>query len=204
VTTRLSRAEQVERNRELLVDAARRVFLARGYAGATLEAIAEAAGFSKGVVYSQFAGKPDLFFVLLERRIAERAEENARLAAEHSGLDGLLALLRRNLRRSEEGQDWLRLLIEFRVVAARDAELNRRYARLHDRTLTHFTDAVQETLARGGLSPVYPARAIAELIFAVDAGLLLERAADPSALPASCLEDLAVRLVEPLGSDRST
>ena len=71
--TRLSRAEQVERNRERVLDAAREVFLERGYAGATLEAIAEAAGFSKGVVYSQFAGKPDLFLALLERRIDQRA-----------------------------------------------------------------------------------------------------------------------------------
>ena len=48
---RLKREDQVKRNRELVVEAARRVFLAEGYAGATLEQIAEEAGFSKGVVY---------------------------------------------------------------------------------------------------------------------------------------------------------
>ena len=79
MATRLTRAEQGERNRGLVLAAARRVFLERGYAGATLEAIAEEAGFSKGVVYSQFAGKPDLFLALLEARIAERAEQNARV-----------------------------------------------------------------------------------------------------------------------------
>lgn len=194
----MSRAEQVERNRELVLDAARRVFLARGYAGATLDAIADAAGFSKGVVYSQFAGKPDLFLALLERRISERAEENARLAADHAGLDGLLALVRRNVRRTEEGHDWQRLLIEFRVVAARDPGLNRRYAQLHDQALARLAEAAQTVLARGGLAPVYPARTFAQLIFALDAGLLLERAADPAGLPVSCLEDLAARLVEPL------
>src|SRR5262249_33234484 len=77
---RLSRAEQAERNRALVLDAARRVFLARGYQGATLEQIAEEAGFSKGVVYSQFESKADLFLALLEARIAERAADNARLA----------------------------------------------------------------------------------------------------------------------------
>jgi hypothetical protein len=85
-------------------------------------------------------------------------------------------------------------------VAARDAELNRRYAQLHDQALTRFAEAVQDTLARGGLTPVYPPRTFAELIFAVDAGVLLERAADPAALPASYLEDLAARLV----TDRSS
>src|SRR6266581_3253289 len=77
---KMSRDEQVERNRQLVLAAARRVFLARGYAGATLDAIAEEAGFSKGVVYSQFDSKADLFLALLEARIAERAAENARLA----------------------------------------------------------------------------------------------------------------------------
>ena len=80
--------EQGERNRDLVLAAARRVFLARGYAGATLEAIAEDAGFSKGVVYSQFASKADLFFALLARRKAERAEENAEIARDWPGRKG--------------------------------------------------------------------------------------------------------------------
>ena len=73
-------AEQSERNRGLVLAAARRVFLARGYHGATLEQIADEAGFSKGVVYSQFESKADLFLGLLEARISERAAENVRLA----------------------------------------------------------------------------------------------------------------------------
>src|SRR6266581_6370182 len=77
---KMSRDEQVERNRQLVLAAARRVFLARGYAGATLDAIAEEAGFSKGVVYSQFDSKADMFLALLEARINERAEQHDRLA----------------------------------------------------------------------------------------------------------------------------
>jgi AcrR family transcriptional regulator len=77
--TGLSREEQVERNRRLVLDAARRVFLARGYASATVDGIAEEAGFSKGVVYSQFDGKADMFLALLEARITERAVQNERV-----------------------------------------------------------------------------------------------------------------------------
>jgi AcrR family transcriptional regulator len=199
MATRLSRAEQVERNRELVLDAARRVFLERGYAGATLEAIAEEAGFSKGVVYSQFAGKSDLFLALLQRRIIERAEENARLAADHAGLDGFGLLMRANARRNEEGRSgWSALLIEFRLAAARDPELNRRYAALHTQAMDHFADVIRDVLARGGWAPVYPPRVFAELIFAVDAGRILERAAGTSVLDADTLDDLAARLVVPL------
>ncbi|MDN5916055.1 MAG: TetR family transcriptional regulator C-terminal domain-containing protein [Pseudonocardia sp.] len=120
------------------------------------------------------------------------------MAVDHAGLDGLLALLRTNARRSEEGAGWLRLLIEFRVLAARDPELGRRYGGLHARALDQFAEAARSVLARGGLAPVYPPRVFAELIFSMDAGLVLERAADPAALPVRYLEDLASRLVEPI------
>ena len=43
MSSRLSRAEQNDRNRALLLAAARRVFLARGYYAATLEQIADMA-----------------------------------------------------------------------------------------------------------------------------------------------------------------
>ena len=79
------REAQVERNRVLLLAAARRVFLARGYHGSTLDAIASEAGFSKGVVYSQFESKSDLFLALLDERIAERAAENERVVREAGG-----------------------------------------------------------------------------------------------------------------------
>jgi AcrR family transcriptional regulator len=199
VPTRLTRAEQVERNRDLVLDAARRVFLQRGYAGATVDTIALEAGFSKGVVYSQFAGKPDLFLALLERRIEERAAENAREAEGKAGLDGLRQLLLINARHAkDEDSAWPRLLIEFRVVASRDPELNRRYARLHTRTLEQFGETIRDVLARGGLAPEHPPRVLAELIFALDNGYVLEQAAGTSRLDVDILVDLVARLVRPI------
>src|ERR1700753_332212 len=88
--TRMRRVEQVERNRERVLAAAQRVFIDRGYAGATLEAIADEAGFSKGVVYSQFGSKPDLFFALLEQRAAHHRQA----VAGQTGLDAFQALVR--------------------------------------------------------------------------------------------------------------
>src|SRR6266496_4849139 len=103
---RLSRSEQVDRNRELVLEAARQVFLAKGYAGASLDAIAEEAGFSKGVVYSQFGSKADLFLALLERRIDQRAAEDERIAAELAGPEGVRELLRAGARDAVAEQGW--------------------------------------------------------------------------------------------------
>jgi AcrR family transcriptional regulator len=201
VTTRISRAAQTERNRGLVLEAARRVFLAAGYHGARLDAIAEEAGFSKGVVYSQFAGKADLFLALLEQRIAERAETNAELAGGHAGFEGVRELLLANARREEEDA-WAQLLIEFRVAAAREPEVNARYAALHERTLEHFGETVRRVLERDGLAPVYPAQVFADVILALATGRVLEEAAGTARFDVEVIVDLLRRLVEPVPSSR--
>ena len=62
---RLRREEQRELTRAQILDAAERIF-ARGFRGASIEAIAEEAGYSHGAIYSNFKGKEDLFLVLVE------------------------------------------------------------------------------------------------------------------------------------------
>jgi hypothetical protein len=74
-----SRAEKKAETRQRLLDAAGRVFARRSFHGASVDEIAEEAGFSKGAVYSNFASKEDLFLALLERRIDERIKEIARV-----------------------------------------------------------------------------------------------------------------------------
>jgi AcrR family transcriptional regulator len=192
---RIPRAEQVERNREQVLAAARKVFLASGYAAATLDAIADEAGFSKGVVYSQFESKGDLLLALLERRIGERAEQNEAIAKRKKGREGLRALLRAARQDNEVESAWGLLLLEFRLQAARDPELNRRYAQLHRQTLARITAAFEQVLEGEPVPlPESPAQlAVLTLVFAP--GILLERAADPRILPPAMVERAAQRLL---------
>ena len=67
---RKGRCPLPERRRALL-DAARDVFLERGFANATIDAVVERAGGSKATVYSLFENKEGLFAAL----VAEAAEE---------------------------------------------------------------------------------------------------------------------------------
>jgi|GEM_PF-258861 len=60
------------------------IFAERGYEGASLERVAEAAGFSKGAVYSNFAGKDELFYELIAARVDERTEAIRRSMEEAS------------------------------------------------------------------------------------------------------------------------
>src|SRR3954467_5724168 len=80
-TERLTRAEQRERTREALLDAGGRVFVERGFAGASVEAIAGEAGYTRGAFYSTFAGKEELFAELLQRRAFDAYRDIARQSA---------------------------------------------------------------------------------------------------------------------------
>jgi AcrR family transcriptional regulator len=60
--------------REAIIEAARRLFLERGYAGATMPAIAEAAGVALDTVYATVGKKPTLFRLLVETAISERED----------------------------------------------------------------------------------------------------------------------------------
>ena len=182
MSSRLSRAEQNDRNRTLLLAAARRVFLARGYYAATLEQIADEAGFSKGVVYSRFASKADMFLALLEDRIEERAAQNSRAAKELAGSGDFDALLDLAQQAERAAPGWRLLVTEFRIHAARDPELNHRYAALHARAVDGIARALVSISEGPGQTLPSPPRQLAELVLAIEAGLALEQSANPDAL----------------------
>ena len=182
MSPRLSRAEQNDRNRASLLAAARRVFLERGYFAATLDQIADEAGFSKGAVYSRFASKADMFLALLEDRIAERAGQNAQLAEDLAGTGNFAAVIDLAERAERGAPGWRLLVTEFRIHAARDPELNRRYAALHARTVDGVAQVLAAVSKEGAEGLPFPPRQLAELMLTIETGRALEQIANLDAL----------------------
>ena len=60
------KAEQAEATRRALIEVARRLFAARGYAATPLEEIARLAHVTRGALYHHFAGKQDVFRAVYE------------------------------------------------------------------------------------------------------------------------------------------
>ncbi|MEO3876591.1 helix-turn-helix domain-containing protein [Nonomuraea sp. B12E4] len=76
------RLAYVEQTRRSLLDSAERLFIADGYHATSLDAIAEAARFTKGAVYRHFASKEAVFIAVLERVQRDAVEQVARGASE--------------------------------------------------------------------------------------------------------------------------
>jgi AcrR family transcriptional regulator len=77
------REEQRARTRRALVDRARELFAARGYADVGLAELVGAAGVTKGALYHQFEGKAELFEVVLGEVAAEVADAVVLAAEAH-------------------------------------------------------------------------------------------------------------------------
>ena len=204
MSPRLSRAEQNDRNRALLLSAALRVFLSRGYHAATLEQIADEAGFSKGAVYSRFESKADMFLALLSDRIAARAAQNASAVTELANSGTVASLIELAWQAERATPGWRLLVTEFRVLAARDPVLNNRYAVAHASTVDGIASVLSAMAERDGISLAVPARRLAELLLAIETGTGLEQLASPDAIDIPQAPSVLCQLAELLASAPAT
>src|ERR1700755_3331110 len=90
VRTRPTRDDTCEK----LFEAAARVFEEQGIGGASIEAIAAAAGFTRGAFYSNFKSKDELIIAMLEDHVAQSIRRNLDLLAEHKTMPKFLNALR--------------------------------------------------------------------------------------------------------------
>jgi AcrR family transcriptional regulator len=194
---RRTRQEQAAATRAALLEAARTVFLKSGYHGATVDAVAQEAGFTIGAVYSRFGGKAELFLALLEERISERAEQIRSLLPTGSRPD-VAAIARQWSGILASSLDWTLLVIEFRVHAARQPELAGRFSELHDRLVQATADALGRSLAGRASADAGQVEEFARVALAMGPGAALARAAEGDAFSDRLMEEATVAVAQHL------
>jgi AcrR family transcriptional regulator len=143
---RLTRERRRELTREALIRAARELFARRGFHGASLEEIADAAGFTRGAIYKNFATKEELFFAVFdaetERQLATLSDALDESARDVSDVSALIEAWNRLRHR-----DWFILTLEFRLYALRNPEVRERFSahqRLERDKIARFLEAQAE------------------------------------------------------------
>lgn len=129
------RPRRVEVRADLLA-AARDSFERDGYARSTLADVAARAGYTKGAVYSNFAGKPELFAEACQAHFEESSDSVVEALDQYlalpSGSRGTAHLVD-SLVSTLAGSPWPLLLDEFRHVARRDPAVAAVYTELRGR-----------------------------------------------------------------------
>lgn len=176
--TRLTRAQSRQRTRELLITAAMRVFARDGYAGASVDAIAEQAGFSVGALYSNFATKQELFLAVFERHCAAELADLRALVADSGSREELLAAVSgRFAELDEQHRAWWQLSSELWLFAQRHPDAAQRLAAVQDET----RQVIAEAFGRGG-QPLDGQ--LAALLHALWSGFMHYRLVSPDAVSA--------------------
>jgi AcrR family transcriptional regulator len=191
---RLDRRAMKERTRQRLLDAAAVVFARRGIEGASLDEVAEAAGYTKGAIYSNFASKTDLIVALMERRITRQA---AAAEVEFDGAtleQGLRALDERSRADGDADRIWAILAVEFWLQAMRDERARAAMAEQYERARILTAAMLNRKFAEAGAEPPLPPRDLAIVIEALGVGVTLQSLLAPESVSMG-LQAKAIELV---------
>lgn len=181
---RLNREETKRRTREHLLASARQIFAKRGFAGASVDEIAEHAGYSKGAVYSNFESKEALFLELLRDRMADEIADLQQALKESRSFQEVLAALKMRYSTLETQVTWCLLSSEFQLQAGRNPEFADAFADLYRNQRKAVAKLVTLVAEKAGAKPTWSADKIATSLMALTHGIALQRAADPKSVRA--------------------
>jgi AcrR family transcriptional regulator len=165
----MPRRRDLVATRRALVAAGADVFARRGFAAASLDEIAEAAGFTRGAVHHHFASKEELFLAVVEDR-------DEQLLAGYADdirfpIDPSTNLARwRDLH--GDGFVDVALRLELHAQALRNRGVRPLLAEVEGRAVAATAQRLADRAASAGVRWRYPVAQIAELLHVMSNGLL--------------------------------
>ena len=187
---KLTRERRLQRTRDVLVAAATEVFAKRGYEGASLEEIAEAAGYTRGAIYKHFSGKEELFFAVTDdsnTRVIDafRAIAPAEAGSSEWDVGRLADMWRASVR---DADDLLSIGMEHQLYVLRNPSARKRSAAHRRKQRELVTGFIEEVAEQTGMTLRLPAPTLASIILAAADGLNYAERVDGEDLFAPFLE----------------
>lgn len=179
IRVRPTRAE----TRQRLFEAAAELFQQRGIGAASIDAITEAAGLTRGAFYSNFADKNELIVAMLEDHVDRSVRHHRELLERHPASSDFVNALRTVERSRKDPLGRAPLLhLELILFVARSPQ-HRSQLRERLRTRRALVAEIIERLNREG-GPVVDAEWASAMLLALEDGFRLHRLIDPQGTPA--------------------
>jgi AcrR family transcriptional regulator len=159
-----------------LLEAARRVFAAKGFHGATMEDIAETAGVAKGTVYSYYPSKRAVYWAALQQGVGELLERmRSSVEAATTIEEKLRALIATKISFFHEDRDFFRIYFsEFGNVLAHPAHVNRRFQDFQATQIGLLERVLEDAVKNGDIRDI-SATATAHAVADVTRGMIRQR-----------------------------
>ncbi|EFQ83347.1 transcriptional regulator, TetR family [Aeromicrobium marinum DSM 15272] len=191
----MTRAERQAQTRERLVEVARELFLDEGYAATSLDKVALAAGFSKGAVYSNFAGKEELCLAVLDSIHEEQIEGVLGAFTTDTDLAGRIDAFAAWAQTGLGHPRWTALEVEFAAVARHSPFVATELVKRHRDLVAATAQLIGQVTREAGLELRVPAHEAATVLLSLGIGLGALRSLD-SAIDVTIFAD-AMRALAP-------
>jgi len=183
MAVRLTRAEQKEATRSRLLDSAATVFARAGMQQASIDQVAEHAGFTKGAFYANFKNKEELFLAMLDDRFAKHLEEIDRvLESDEEPEDQARAGAANFVEFISSDPEWERLFFEFSAYASRNENFRRELVARRRELQERMAERYRKRAEKLGVEPPFPMEEIARMTFAMADGIALQKLLDPESV----------------------
>src|SRR6202789_3724343 len=171
IKQRLTREESRLETRTRLLESAAQLFAKGGYEAASVDLIAESAGYSKGAFYSNFKSKEAIFLELLDVHKRREIDALAQLLAQDVPASELVSLIRNSESSRVSDLDFGLFSAEFQLKACRDKTFAKTYAKLHRTHVDTMAGLITKLFVKLDRTPPSEPRDLAEIIMALTTGL---------------------------------
>ncbi len=183
--------------RQQILDAATACFARQGYRATSMEDIVRESGLSVGAIYTYFPSKEDLFLALADQRMEQTVAYLTELFSRPGPMAGKVGeavdyffhLL------DTELVAYARTTFEFWSEARRLGRLQQRHAERSCRIREFFVRLFRDAQARGEIRPGIDLETAAELMMALNDGLLLHHVSGVQTVPLDRLKSTYVSFV---------
>lgn len=175
-TPRLTRAESRVQTRTSLLSAARSLMVEVGLGAATLDLIADRAGYTKGAVYSNFSSKEEILIELMQLHMRDELTQLSDLLQQAASFDDLIHRLTDLYAAMHQDPGVVVLSLEFQLLATRRAEIRDSYASIWSSHRATLASLLTDVANRFQASLRLPAADLIDALAAMTHGLVLQGA----------------------------
>jgi AcrR family transcriptional regulator len=176
----MTRREKQQRTRSSLLKAAAQLFCRQGLEGASVDQVAQAAGYTKGAFYANFKSKEELFLVMLDERFSNELEriDRALAGAEDPHTEARAAAA--DFIHFAGDEVWPQLYFQFVAHAARDDEFRQELATRQQAMRERLTETFKRWKQSFDTEPPLPLEDITAMIYFMADGFLVDRMIEPA------------------------
>ena len=194
---RLTREERKQETRQQLLEAGAIVFANHGLNGATVDKIAEEAGYTKGAFYAHFESKEGLFLSLFEAQLHAEVESIDDVMKIEPTMDHFIKNMSNHFEANwEMSRTWDMLKMEFMLYAMRDESVRQIFADMVTKAIKSLENDLAPLL-QGKDDVKLSAEQMVWTILSLESGMALFRYTMGNAMPEQLFENALRVILEP-------